>query len=344
MGGAEIKKTQQQALLAMTQAKAMGSELEQMKRDDMAFQNSFKKFVGQSEENGPDPESLITEYARLGGSPAGLQRMAPVVDTVMRTRAQKAAMNAKPPPPEIKPVTVETTDDNGVPVKQTVDALTNRPLGKPVPITAPKYVLSPEEQGQAELAKTSGAATATSAQKLLDEVGTVAESAQANLRRMDQIQELYDQGEKSGWAQGIVNDVTSAAVRAGLYPRDKQANKEQLQMLLATDALQKSAEYFKGQGAVSDSERKRIDSVASGIGKTPEANLAAIRMSKALNVRAIEMEKLRRALSDAGKSPVEVAEGIRRWRIDNPLPAFEEAGPPTNQSGLSLPKGWSHSK
>lgn len=342
MGGAEIKKTQQAALQAMAQTKMLAGELEQTKRDDAAFQASFKRFAGDAG-GSVDPEVLFTEYAKQGGSPSGLQRMAPVLDAMIRSRAMKAAADAKPQV-ELKPVTIKNVDKNGNPTEQTVDAITGKPLGAPAPLVTPKYVLTPEEQGQAELAKTSGAATATSAQKLLDEVGQVAESAQSNLRRMDQIQSLYDQGEKSGWAQGIVNDITSAAVRAGVYPRDKQANKEQLQTLLATDALQKSAEYFKGQGAVSDSERKRIDNISANIGKTPEANLAAIRMSKALNVRALEMENIRRQLTDAGKNPVEVAENIRRWRIDNPLPAFEEASTATNQSGLRLPPGWTHSK
>jgi len=317
-----------QAQQMQAQTAGMNRELDQSKADDAAFQKSLMKNGG----GALNPEAFLSDYARFGGSPNGLQRLVPVLDTVIKSRTAPAR-------PEIKPVSIYGKDAKGGKTIQSVDALTGEPLGEAAPDAPAKYVLTPEETAKAEQLKVLGVKDAENAQALLNTVSEAASKAKTNISRMNRIQELYDQGETTGWGQEAVNTLTGIAARAGIVPRETQAKKEELQMLLAKDAMEKSSEYFKGQGAVSDSERARIDKIAQNIGKTPEANLAAMKMARALNERAVKDEILRRQLLDAGKSPLEAAEAIRRARIDSPLPDFDETSVRTNQSGVKLPPG-----
>ena len=219
----------------------------------------------------------------------------------------------------IDPYGIRTTGPKGEPIEKTVDRFTGNVLGSGPVSQPPRAYPTAQEAGETELAKTVANESAKSSQKLVDEISSNAEAAQATLPRLAAIEKLYDAGEKTGWGQDTLNQVTAAATRLGLYSGDKQATKEELQLLLATDAVTKAREFLQGQGAVSNEERKRIDKIAADVGKTPAANMMVIRMVKAVQERAVEMEAERRRLVDAEKTTPQVAEGLRRWRMAHPL-------------------------
>ena len=213
-------------------------------------------------------------------------------------------------------------DANGKTYEVAIDANTGKEIARGTIKEPPRAYPSADESGEIELAKTSGTERAKSAAAYLQGVTDAAEGAQEALARIGQVRKLYEAGEVTGAGQSAINDITGAAVRLGIYPRDKQGTKEALQSALAMDALQNAKTLMKGQGSVSDKEREAINAVSAGVGKTPEANLAILAIGESLAKRSLELENKRRELYDSGASPVQISEQLKRWRMDNPLPAF----------------------
>ena len=228
-------------------------------------------------------------------------------------------------------------DSNGKTYEVAIDANTGREVARGIIKEPPRAYPTPEEAGATELAKTSGSESAKQAAAHLQSVTDNAEGAQEALARIGQVKKLYQDGETTGSGQEALNILTGAAVRLGIYPRDKQGNKEELQAALATDALMKAKDLMKGQGSISDKERARIDTISANVGKTPEANLAALSISEALAKRAMDQERIRRELYDNGESPVKISEQIKRWRLDNPLPAFDYTAPAKGGTAAPAP-------
>ena len=231
-------------------------------------------------------------------------------------------------------------DADGKTYEVTIDANTNREIARGTIKEPPRAYPTADESGEIELAKTSGSERAKNAVAHLQAVSDAAEGAQDTLARIGQVRKLYEAGEVTGSGQGVMNEITGAAVRLGIYPRGKQGTKEALQSALAMDALQNARTLMKGQGSVSDKERKDIEKVSAGVGKTPEANLAILAIGESLANRSLEQEKKRRELYDSGMDPVKITEQLKRWRMDNPLPAFNIPKDAATATAPKLPSGW----
>lgn len=231
-------------------------------------------------------------------------------------------------------------DADGKTYEVTIDANTNREIARGTIKEPPRAYPTADESGAIELAKTSGSERAKNAVAHLQAVSDAAEGAQDTLARIGQVRKLYEAGEVTGSGQGVMNEITGAAVRLGIYPRGKQGTKEALQSALAMDALQNARTLMKGQGSVSDKEREAIEKVSAGVGKTPEANLAILAIGESLANRSLEQEKKRRELYDSGMDPVKITEQLKRWRMDNPLPAFNIPKDAATATAPKLPSGW----
>lgn len=262
-----------------------------------------------------------------------------MLDAMGTEEERLAAAKERAAQPGLEVVTIRQAGPKGEPIEVTYNKRTGQEIARGPMNQPPRAYPTPEEAGATELAKTTAAEMGKSAGGLLNEVSDAAADAPETIARISEAEKLYQQGETSGWGQSVLNNVTGAASRIGLYPKDKQASKEELQMALAIEPLKLAKALYRGQGSISDKERTRIDAVTANIGKTPEANLAALALSKALANRAIELEKVRRNLYDQGKSSVDIAEQLRRWTVDHPLTsaiAKEQV-----KETPKLPSGWS---
>lgn len=262
-----------------------------------------------------------------------------MLDAMGTEEERLAAAKERAAQPGLEVVTIRQAGPKGEPIEVTYNKRTGQEIARGPMNQPPRAYPTAAEAGDMKLAETLGTEMGKSSGSLLNEVSDAAGGAPETLARIDSAEKLFQKGESSGWGQGTINNITGALAQMGWYPKDKQASKEELQMALAIEPLKLARELYKGQGSVSDRERVRIDAVAANIGKTPQANLAALAMSKALATRAIELEKVRRNLYDQGKSSVDIAEQLRRWTVDHPLTsviAKEQA-----KEAPKLPSGWS---
>lgn len=235
---------------------------------------------------------------------------------------------------------------NGVPTTITRDPRSGQVIGS---APARRAYASPEEQALTASLTTQATEQAKNASELVTGITNNAETAQAQLPRFQQIKDLYAKGVSSGFGQDAMNTMSSAAFRLGLVKPGELADKEQLGKLLASDALTNAAQMLKGQGSVSDNERKSLAAMSAELGKSPQANLRILAYSEAIARRSVDMEKERQRLADQDFSLVKQADHLRRWRMDHPVGTYiskednsamdapvVHAGPSTP----SLPDGW----
>lgn len=340
-----LAQQQQQSLMQTEDLKrqALTKQIAQQSKDQQALTSALSKFSQAGAITPPmkgpdgqpmpakaspdfDPRAFMQDYFKNGGSPESIDK----IDTVLKS------MMTPPKPTAIKIGTVFDVDAKGNPTRRSIDEGSGQYLGAPSPIAQPPRAYpTPEEAGATELAKTVAQETGKADVALLNDVSTAAAQAQDTQARINTARKLYASGAASGWGQDVLNDITGAAVQLGLYPAGKQANKEELQVALSRDALDKARELYKGQGSVSEPERKRLDKIATDIGKTKEANLFAFDVAEELTTQAKDMEMLRRKLYDAGKTPKEIAEQVRRYKVDNPIGVKKK-----EDSAPALPAGW----
>lgn len=261
-----------------------------------------------------DLRAGLQAYGKAGGTPDGLQ----AVDSML------SRMSAPPKPEKaLDPVGIRSVGPNGEPVEVTFDRISGRQLAEG-PVGQNKYVLTPKEQIEVAGATESVKQDAQKASDFVTSVADAAEGAQATLPQIKTIRELYSAGAKSGFGQEFVTAAGSLATRLGIGDPAQQANREELQKLLANTALQTSQQLMKGAGAVSNYERELVNKASAEVGKTPAANLRIIKLTEALAERSIAAELERQKLVDEGKSTTSVAESLRRWRTSNPLEKFIE--------------------
>lgn len=202
---------------------------------------------------------------------------------------------------------------------------------------------SVDEERNLSRAKTQGELAAKDDQDLLSATYNSGVAATEAVPRLNQIRQLYEHGAKSGWGQSAINTLTGAMTRVGMWDPNKQANAELLQRSLGEDALRIARELYKGQGSVSDQERKRIDDVAASLAKSKGFNVEVVNEALMLAERAQKLESFRGQLRRAGKDPSEVAEAIRQWKMENPIPEYGTYKPQPLSGGFRVPaaaKAW----
>lgn len=200
-------------------------------------------------------------------------------------------------------------------------------------------LMRPENARAMEQAKTEGAEQAKA--DVLDYNDAMAQGAAASesIARLNQIKQLYEHGAKSGWGQTAINTVGSAAARLGIIDQKTQANQELLQRALGEDALKVARTMYKGQGSVSDQERARIDKVTADISKTKAFNVEVVNEAMMLADRAKQVSALASSLRKQGATVSQVADAIRKWKIDNPLPEYGTYKPDLPVGGFRTQAG-----
>lgn len=203
----------------------------------------------------------------------------------------------------------------------------------PIPQTAEQLGAIEESKNDAKLAS--------------DYVATVpvaAEAARSSLPQLQKIKALYAQSTETGGGQAFMNNAGSYLSRLGLIDPSKQANREELQGLLAQNALQNARIMLSGQGPVSEGERARVDQMSANVNKSEAANLRIINYAQALGQRQLELEARRQELVDQNLSTKQVAEKLRRWQAANPVQGFvdkiEDADDHKKKVKAALPTGW----
>ncbi len=220
----------------------------------------------------------------------------------------------------VEPETYTDTDPTtGKPITITIDKLTGKQIG-----TAPKQetrmYASPEEQARAAGLTEAAKKTAQNDADLLQGVTDAAEASQAIIPQIGQIRQLYKDGTASGFGQDFITKGAALAYRLGLGDAKSQADREQLQKLLAGQALTTAQQLMKGQGAVSNFERQLVTDAAASLDKSPAANLRIIELADALARRNVDMEMKRQEWMDAGEK--DLPEMLRRWRSRNTLSSY----------------------
>ena len=95
------------------------------------------------------------------------------------------------------------------------------------------------------------------------------------------IRGLLNKGATTGALRAAIPDIIANGAEAlGLLDTAGQANQQQLQSLLAKSALENAKTYYKGQGSVSDQERKAVERISLSYGK---GTLSNIQMMDALD-------------------------------------------------------------
>lgn len=327
----QFQQTQQQQVTDNAALnKALSQFLPQGTGQQLAGGADFAGLRDPNSQQSFDPTRFMATYFQSGGSPASLDKVDQALKMFMPPRSTAKAVD---------PASYEDTDPNtGQPIQVTVDQLTGRRLGSG-PKQQPKYVLTPEEQvtvaGQTEGAKKD----AELASVFVNSVPDAAEVAQGTLSNISEIEKLYAAGTKSGFGQDFLNGASALGLRLGLVKPGVVADQQELGKLLAGNALQFAREVMKGTGAVSDFERRKVDQASADLGKSPEANLRIMQLSKAVAERAQDMELKRQELVDGGKNTMQIAEQLRRWRSSNTLENY--VSKTKAASDVKLPIGWS---
>jgi hypothetical protein len=348
---AEMRAMQmQQAQMQMAQQKQqmaaedqMNAKMQQMATLGQQLQQGQGQGVLRPEISQQAQDFINTKAGYLAGqgvrmTPAQMVDLAKN-DENARSREAIAASKAAGGPIELGQFKQDVGDKT---IEIAIDKRTGREIGRGTINKPPRAYPTPEEAGDTERAKTYGSETAKMTAAKIKEIKDSAAGAPATLARINEVEALYNRGQKTGPGQEILNELTGIGVRLGIYPEGDQADKEKLQMLLSMDALEKAKALYKGQGSVTKDERARIDTVSAGIGKTQGANVAAFAMARALATRAMELERVRRELHDKKTPPEDIAEAVDRWVIDNPLPEFN--APKKGAAAApapKLPSGWS---
>ena len=111
--------------------------------------------------------------------------------------------------------------------------------------------------------------------------------------------------------------------------KGKLARDEVLASDLALDALEKTRTLLKGQGSVSDAERKRLDKVSLDINKEPGSILKLTQIYKAAAKRAIAADEYRSNLyenmdeKDVNRL-IKLNRSMDKWYRQNTLTYFEQ--------------------
>jgi hypothetical protein len=243
--------------------------------------------------------------------------------SIMQMQAMAKAANSKPKGVsmslgQIARLKDQGLDATGVP---TEDGNVLVSSVSPFAPGAPKPYRSPREEADAAGMAAESKAEADSAVAFLDGVGTAAEAADNALTKYSEVEDLLDRDTtKTGFGQETLTGVRSAMAR--IFPDRDLKDQQQLEALLAEDGLIETRTLLKGQGAVSNAERDRIDRVALNAKKDKNSLKELLRLRKAAAQRALAAQEVRVELETAGLGARDIKKKLNSWYKDNPFSAF----------------------
>ena len=267
------------------------------------------------------------EFLRRGmesGIPVTI--LAPIANQLTEQSKVDAAASAPAKPGKvIDPFAIRSTDATGNPIDIIVDRFTGQEISRGPIATPPRPILTPDEQVDVAQRTAEVQGAAASANKTLDGLSVSALSADTELTKYSEIENLLNQNVETGFAQDYLTATRSLGQRAGFNDKDL-ANQQKLEALLSEDALLQTRNFLQGQGAVSDAERARIDKAALNSKKDKNALRELLGYRKAAAVRALAAQELRITLEDSGMGGTKIVRELNKWYRDNPFSAFVPAG------------------
>lgn len=225
----------------------------------------------------------------------------------------------------VDPFAIRSTDASGNPIDIIIDRFTGKEISRGPIATPPRPILTPDEQVDVAQKTAEVQGAAASANKTLDGLSVSALSADTELTKYSEIENLLNQNVETGFAQDYLTATRSLGQRAGFKDKDL-ANQQKLEALLSEDALLQTRNFLQGQGAVSDAERARIDKAALNSKKDKNALRELLGYRKAAAVRALAAQELRITLEDSGMGGTKIVRELNKWYRDNPFSAFVPAG------------------
>jgi len=145
---------------------------------------------------------------------------------------------------------------------------------------------------------------------------------------MDQnkeVKRLFTSGLTTGFGEQFKTNALALLKSVGVnFDSARVGDKQYLISLLGQDALTQARKFYAKQGSVTESERKRIDTIALSMDKDPNAVLQMIAMRDAAAQRAIDANKYISSLKENNPkiSKPELANAARNWYAENRLSKF----------------------
>lgn len=166
-------------------------------------------------------------------------------------------------------------------------------------------------------------------------------SAREAIQTHATIRGLLDQGATTGALRAAIPDIIANGAEAlGLLDTAGQANQQQLQSLLAKSALENAKTYYKGQGSVSDQERKAVERISLSYGKGTLTNLQMMDQLDQVHQRASAKDDYLYNFKKENPSieDIEIVTAIKDWNRDpnNALENFKPATSTVNSDAISL--------
>lgn len=221
----------------------------------------------------------------------------------------------------IQPASFRATGPNGEPIDVTIDTMTGQQIASGPINTPPRAYRTPQEEADAAGMAAESKAEADSAVAFLDGVGSAAEAADNALAKYSEVEELLNRDTtKTGFGQDTITGIRSAMSR--VFPDQDLKDQQKLESLLAEDGLIETRTLLKGQGAVSNAERDRIDRVALNAKKDKESLKELLRLRKAAAQRALAAQEVRVELEGQNLGAREIKKRLNSWYRDNPYSAF----------------------
>ena len=252
--------------------------------------------------------------------------LAPIANQLTEQSKVDAAASAPAKPGKVvDPFAIRSTDASGNPIDVIVDRFTGQEISRGPIATPPRPILTPNEQVDVAQRTAEVQGAAASANKTLDGLSVSALSADTELTKYSEIENLLNQNVETGFAQDYLTATRSLGQRAGFNDKDL-ANQQKLEALLSEDALLQTRNFLQGQGAVSDAERARIDKAALNSKKDKNALRELLGYRKAAAVRALAAQELRITLEDSGMGSTKIVRELNKWYRDNPFSAFIPVG------------------
>lgn len=177
---------------------------------------------------------------------------------------------------------------------------------------------TPERLAKEKEAEESAKLSAKSADDLLNDVSSSAETGRQTSSDVNRVIELYGAGAKSGFAQPVFTGVRSALAR--ITGEDSEIrNQQELEQKINNIVLQKRRELMKGTGAVSDYETKSVEKAMANMGNTPGANIRILKVLQNAADRAVKLDELRLRYEEEGLTKVQIAKKLRADRAKMPI-------------------------
>lgn len=307
-----------QAAAASPQQRQFGLQQQQLgfEQQDRAVKRlSADLAAGRIQESSIPPELL--GQVRMNATEMGLKNRI--------TQAQLGQLEAKPLPSESYASVAEANDaikklGDNLPAN-TIPTIKREGNRYVIETSIRPPMLTPEEQARAVglVEKTKSDAT------FINDIQSNALESSDVMDQNKEVKRLLASGLTTGAGEQFKTNALSVLKSLGInFDSARVGDRQYLISLLGQDALTQAKKFYAKQGSVSDSERKRLDTLALSMDKDPKAVLQIIALRDAAAQRAIDANKYVSSLRESNPniSESELANKAKNWYAENRLSKF----------------------